>query len=229
VEFLVQDVDDLRKAADARHAALRTEIAQAEARSGERYRELAGRFEARERRAARVDARGIWVIGAGILLTGIPDELAAQPIVGGVVAAAAIGLTIWMGLAVRADFRQACDALPVPPRASRRPAARWTRDHACHPTSHLLVVLWVRLPAAGRAAPLPVGGVRQCTRHGSRTRCTAPRMRLVGAGDSHRQRHPAIAGPAPHASPGRHCQAEPHRGADRGVLQRGHGRGASPS
>jgi hypothetical protein len=51
-----------------------------------------------------VDARGIWVIGFGIVLTGIPDELAAQPVVGGIVTAAAIGLTIWMGLAVKADF-----------------------------------------------------------------------------------------------------------------------------
>jgi hypothetical protein len=105
VEFLIQEVDDLRKASDAHHAALRTEIAQAEARSGERYRELVRRFEAQERRTARVDARGIWVISSGIVLTGIPDELAAQPFVGSVVAAAAIGLTIWMGLAVRADFR----------------------------------------------------------------------------------------------------------------------------
>jgi hypothetical protein len=101
---LIQEVDDLRKAADERDAAMRTGIAQAKARSGDRYRELASHFEARERRAARVDARGIWVIGCGIVLTGIPDELAAQPVVGGVVTGAAIGLTIWMGLAVRADF-----------------------------------------------------------------------------------------------------------------------------
>jgi hypothetical protein len=63
VDFLIQEVDELRKAADARHTALRTEMSQAEARSGERYQELASRFEARERRATRVDARGIWVIG----------------------------------------------------------------------------------------------------------------------------------------------------------------------
>ena len=56
---MIQEVDDLRKATDDRDAALRTEVAQAEARPGERYRELASHFETRERRAARVDARGI--------------------------------------------------------------------------------------------------------------------------------------------------------------------------
>jgi hypothetical protein len=105
VDMLAQEIAEARQEARDNESALRAEIAQAEARAGDRHKQLAGRLDAEQRRAARVDARGIWLIGAGIVLTGIPAELAGVPVVGWLVAAAAVLLTLRMVFAVRADFR----------------------------------------------------------------------------------------------------------------------------
>jgi hypothetical protein len=103
VELLLQQVADVRQEIRDSEAALRTAIEQAEARLRDAHQELTGRLEAKERRAARVDARGIWPIGFGIVLTGLPSELADVAVVGWLFVAAGIALTLWMGRAVMTD------------------------------------------------------------------------------------------------------------------------------
>jgi len=54
---------------------------------------LTTRLDAQEQEAARVSARGVVLIGIGLVLTGIPDGLARVPVVGWLVIAAAVLLT----------------------------------------------------------------------------------------------------------------------------------------
>jgi hypothetical protein len=97
VELLRQQLADVRQEIPRVEAALRSDLERAEVRQQGAYQYLAGRLETRERRAARVDAHGIWPIGAGIVLTGIPDELAAVPVLGLLSIAAGIAVTFWAG------------------------------------------------------------------------------------------------------------------------------------
>jgi hypothetical protein len=60
---------------------------------------LRERIEAQERWQAQVDARGVLMIGCGIVLTGIPDELAVVALLGwaailSVLVAVAIGVKV---------------------------------------------------------------------------------------------------------------------------------------
>ncbi len=95
VELLGQQLTDVRQEIRGVEAALRSALERAEVRQQDAYQQLTGRIEARERRAARVDAHGIWPIGAGIFLTGLPDELAAVAVLGWLSIAAGIALTFW--------------------------------------------------------------------------------------------------------------------------------------
>ena len=103
VELLLQAVAAVRQEVRDREAVLLMAIEQAEVRLRDAHQELAGRLEAKERRAAQVDARGIWPIGFGIVLTGLPGELAEVAWVGWLFVAAGIALTFWMVRAVLTD------------------------------------------------------------------------------------------------------------------------------
>ena len=103
VKLLGQELADVRREIAQVEAAQRSSLERAEARQQDAHQQLAGRLEARERRAARVDAHGIWPIGAGIFLTGIPDELAAVAVIGWLFILGGIAVTVWAGRTVMTD------------------------------------------------------------------------------------------------------------------------------
>jgi hypothetical protein len=83
-----------------RTSALRRELQQAtESIRGDHAR-LVDRLGLAEERAATGDARAIWVVGAGIVLTGIPGELALWPPLGVAAVVAALALAVWVGTVV---------------------------------------------------------------------------------------------------------------------------------
>lgn len=103
VELIRQELGDIRQEIPRVEARLGLALERSEARQQNAHQQLTGRLEAREQRAARVDAHGIWPIGAGIVLTGIPGELAAPVVLGWLFMAAGIGVTIHAACAVRSD------------------------------------------------------------------------------------------------------------------------------
>jgi uncharacterized membrane protein YadS len=58
--------------------------------------DLTSRLDAAEKRAAAIDSRGILLLGAGVILAGIPDELAGVASVGWV----AVGVSVFVMLCV---------------------------------------------------------------------------------------------------------------------------------
>jgi hypothetical protein len=82
VDILVERVDELRNQIDRTSDDLQKCIKEAEARVAGQVRELASELRGERSQASRVDARGLGPIALGIVLTGIPDELATVPWVG---------------------------------------------------------------------------------------------------------------------------------------------------
>lgn len=106
VEELDRDIADIRQDMQERFASLQTALSQAVSGLRGAHAELVRQIQAAEHRAARVDARGIWPIGFGILLTGIPGELAAVRAVGIIVVILALTVTVAMIVSVRIDTRK---------------------------------------------------------------------------------------------------------------------------
>lgn len=65
-----------------------------------------GKIEAKERRAAQIDARGLWPIAFGIVLTGIPGELAEVTAIGIAAMVTAVGGTFYLGWRVIRTWRE---------------------------------------------------------------------------------------------------------------------------
>jgi hypothetical protein len=103
VDLLGQELTDVRQEIQRVEASLRSALERTEVRLQDAHQQVAGRLEARERREARVDAHGIWPIGAGIVLTGLPDELAAVAVLGWLSIAAGFALAFWAARAVMTD------------------------------------------------------------------------------------------------------------------------------
>lgn len=61
---------------------------------------------AAQRQSAQVDARGVVLIGAGVVMTGVPDGLAAFPWFGRLVVVLALAGTAWATLWVVSDVRK---------------------------------------------------------------------------------------------------------------------------
>jgi hypothetical protein len=108
VELLLNEQDKLAGEMVQRFADLRGEMGRLEARLHGVDAETVRRVEATEQRAARVDARGLWPVFFGIVLTGLSTELAsaAEPI-GWLVVTFAAAVTAWTGLLVWRDRRRA--------------------------------------------------------------------------------------------------------------------------
>jgi len=62
---------------------------------------------AAQRQAARVDARGVVLLGLGVVMTGVPDGLARFAWLGWLVIVGALAVTIWFVLWVIHDMRNA--------------------------------------------------------------------------------------------------------------------------
>jgi hypothetical protein len=103
-DLLLENVRRLRTEGFQRLADLQNDLSAAEARVRAMHEEMARTLAAKDRLAAQIDARGLWPIGFGILLTGIPAELAYHPVLGIAVTALGVILTVtlaWAGMMAR--------------------------------------------------------------------------------------------------------------------------------
>jgi hypothetical protein len=87
---IYERINELDQAVRSNHAEVKALVEAQVSEVREAHRKLEALLAAKERQETRVDGRGLLLVAAGILLTGIPDELAHY---------AALGLTI-TGLAV---------------------------------------------------------------------------------------------------------------------------------
>ena len=102
VDILVERVDELRRYVDQTGDGLQQNIREAEARVAGQIRDLASELRGERSQVSRVDARGLGPIALGIVLTGLPDELATVAGVG----YAAIGVSVlWTFLALPSWLR----------------------------------------------------------------------------------------------------------------------------
>jgi hypothetical protein len=111
VDLLLEQISELHSLLDRIGDGLRKEVREAEGRATDQVRQLAAELRGERSRASRVDARGFGPIALGIILTGLPDELAAT----------ADGWLGWLTVAVAAiwiasvsrswlrDYRQALE------------------------------------------------------------------------------------------------------------------------
>lgn len=76
VEILLEEIGKLHAKVDQIGRDLRKEIQEAEERVMGQVRRVESEFHGERTRASRVDARGLGPIACGIILTGLPDELA---------------------------------------------------------------------------------------------------------------------------------------------------------
>lgn len=107
VVMLKGRIDELRKQADRTADQLRREIHEAESRVTGHIQQLTGEFRNQRTQSSRVDARGLGPIALGIVLTGLPDELASVEPLGWLIAAVAIIWTIMVFPSWRRDYKQA--------------------------------------------------------------------------------------------------------------------------
>jgi hypothetical protein len=77
---------------------VRFELRDVESRLDSAHGQMARQLETRERQAAQIDARGLWPVGFGIILTGIPGQLAEAPAAGWTVVGLAVLTTVMLGL-----------------------------------------------------------------------------------------------------------------------------------
>ena len=77
VDLLLGQISELHTLLDRIGDGLRKEVREAEGRATDQVRQLAAELRGERSRASRVDARGFGPIALGIILTGLPDELAA--------------------------------------------------------------------------------------------------------------------------------------------------------
>jgi hypothetical protein len=100
------EIEKVRQEAAVGDAALRRIIEQqaGELRAAAEAHQAA--HAAAQRQSAQVDARGVVLIGAGVVMTGVPDGLAAFPWSGGLVVALSLVGTAWATLWVVSDMRK---------------------------------------------------------------------------------------------------------------------------
>ena len=120
-ELLLEDLGRFRDDTLQRFETAQADLRAAEAQLRATHEQMANELAQKDRRAAQIDARGLWPIGFGILLTGIPAELAYIHVLGIAVTAAAVVLTVtlaWAGVSSRRDdaarSRAAASGSPVP-------------------------------------------------------------------------------------------------------------------
>lgn len=105
--MLLEGINALRPLMDQANDGLQNEIKEAEARVTGRVEQLSSELRGEQGQASRVDARGLGPIALGIVLTGLPDELASIASLG--YAAIAVSI-LWVALAFPSwlrDYRQA--------------------------------------------------------------------------------------------------------------------------
>jgi hypothetical protein len=96
LEQALEQISDVRRDAQAADAELDKALGQVKNDLQTVNADLRSRMDAAEKQAAAIDSRGILLLGAGVILTGIPDELARVAWVGWV----AIGVSVFVMLCV---------------------------------------------------------------------------------------------------------------------------------
>jgi hypothetical protein len=116
IEILHQQADELRRRLDDLRTRfdgvvnlLQREIREAESRVAAQIRQLASEMRGERSQASHVDARGLLPVALGIILTGIPDELAKIPAVGVTAIAIAVVCTTYMIPGWKRDFTRALE------------------------------------------------------------------------------------------------------------------------
>jgi hypothetical protein len=109
VVMLKGRIDELRKQADRTADELRKEIHEAEGRVTGDVQQLTGEFRSQRTQSSRVDARGLGPIALGIILTGLPDELARMEPLGWLIAAVAIIWTFMVFPSWWRDYKRAME------------------------------------------------------------------------------------------------------------------------
>ncbi len=109
VDFLHDQTGELRGQIDRTADELRKEIREAEGRVIGEVRQLFSELRGERSQASRVDARGLGPIALGIILTGLPDELAAAAPVGWLAVAMALVWTAVVSPSWLRDYRQALE------------------------------------------------------------------------------------------------------------------------
>ena len=75
-------IDDLRTRHDRDRSSAQKEIREAESRLAAQIRQVRSEMSGERSQASHVDARGLLPVALGIIMTGLPDELAKVPAVG---------------------------------------------------------------------------------------------------------------------------------------------------
>lgn len=109
VVILKRQIDELRRQADRTADELRKEIHEAEGRVTGHIRQLTGKLRSQRTQSSRVDARGLGPIALGIILTGLPGELANIQPLGWLIAAVAIIWTVKVFPSWGRDYKQAVE------------------------------------------------------------------------------------------------------------------------
>jgi hypothetical protein len=109
VDLLQEEISNLERQIDRTGDDLRRELREAERRVVAQVQELAAEVRGERSRSSRVDARGFGPIALGIILTGLPGELAAVPDgwPGCVIVAVAVLWIVRVSPRWREDFTQA--------------------------------------------------------------------------------------------------------------------------
>ena len=109
VVMLKGRIDEVRNQADRSADELRQEIHKAEGRVTGHVQQLTGELRSQRTQSSRVDARGLGPIALGIILTGLPDELASVEPLGWLIAAVAIIWTVTVFPSWQRDYKQAAE------------------------------------------------------------------------------------------------------------------------
>jgi hypothetical protein len=96
LEQAFEQISDVRREAQSADAELQKSLGQLSDDLQKVKADLTSRMDAAEKQAAAIDSRGILLLGAGVILTGIPDELARVAWVGWV----AVGVSVFVMLSV---------------------------------------------------------------------------------------------------------------------------------
>lgn len=96
LEQAFEQISDVRREAQSADAELQKSLGQLSDDLQKVNADLTSRMDAAEKQAAAIDSRGILLLGAGVILTGIPDELARVAWIGWVV----VGVSVFVMLCV---------------------------------------------------------------------------------------------------------------------------------
>jgi hypothetical protein len=110
VNILLEQINELRIQIDRSGDDLRKEIREAEGRVTGQVRQLALELSGERSQASRVDARGLGPIALGIIMTGLPDELATVAVVGWLTVAGAVIWIVGVSGGWLRDYRQALES-----------------------------------------------------------------------------------------------------------------------